>query len=105
VPFETGSFLGQMKREYADYEIEAFYSGGLVKLPITTTPFANIRCKQYGLQLRERGTNKVEHVLKCRGLTLDSTNEDRFNFDRFKVGVSKTHNVVDEGHGQQLWWR
>ena len=30
VPFEEGSMLGQMKNEYTDQDIQAFYSGGFV---------------------------------------------------------------------------
>ena len=29
-PFEEGSMLGQMKNEYANHDIQAFYSGGFV---------------------------------------------------------------------------
>lgn len=41
--------------------------------------------KQYGLELEHRKTKEISHVLKCRGLTLDSANEDNFNFNNFKV--------------------
>lgn len=46
-------------------------------------------CKQYGLELRNRkNADDVSHVLKVRGLTLDSTNEDKFNFNSFLVRLS-----------------
>ena len=44
--------------------------------------------KQYGLEMRDRKTGEISRILKCRGITLDSTNEDKFNFDRFKVVIS-----------------
>ena len=73
-PFQVGDYLGQMSKEYPEHEILAYYSGG---------------CKQYGLKLRHKKTGKIEHLLRCRGCTLDSTNEDLFNFDKFKVSVFK----------------
>lgn len=43
-------------------------------------------CKQYGLELRNRtNADDISHVLKVRGLTLDTTNEDTFNFQSFLV--------------------
>ena len=69
-PFKVGDYLGQMSKEYPDHEILAYYSGG---------------CKQYGLKLKNKKTGKIEHMLRCRGCTLDSTNEDQFNFENFKV--------------------
>ena len=73
-PFQVGDYLGQMSKEYPEHEILAYYSGG---------------CKQYGLKLKHKKTGKIEHMLRCRGCTLDSTNEDLFNFDKFKVSLFK----------------
>jgi hypothetical protein len=70
-PIQVGDYLGQMSNEYPDDEILAFYSGG---------------CKQYGLKMRNKTTGELKHVLKCRGCTLDTSNEDQFSFDNFKVG-------------------
>ena len=94
VPFEEGSMLKQMKNEYTDQDIQAFYSGGFVFgacAHIAQIFSHTFRCKQYGIQLRCRRTGKISHVLKCRGLTLDSSNEDKFNFERFKVYSTNTH--------------
>ena len=70
IPFTEGPYLGMMKNEYPDHEILSFYSGG---------------CKQWGMQLQHKKTGRQETLLKCRGLTLDTSNNDRFNFDIFKV--------------------
>ena len=35
--------------------------------------------------MKNKTSGKISHILKCRGLTLDSTNEDEFNFEVFKV--------------------
>ena len=87
-PFEEGSMLGQMKNEYPDHDIQAFYSGGFVLVSIKGSMKKIFSCKQYGLQLCNRKTGEISHVLKCRGLTLDSTNNDKFNFSKFKEMIN-----------------
>ena len=84
VPFEEGSMLGQMKNEFPEHDVLAFYSGGQVHTRVVKNKL-HFSCKQYGLELRNRETGEISHVLKCRGLTLDESNEDKFNFQRFKV--------------------
>ena len=87
-PFEEGSMLGQMKNEYPDHDIQAFYSGGFVLQTEALVKKQFSSCKQYGLQLCNRKTGEIRHILKCRGLTLDSTNNDKFNFSKFKEMIN-----------------
>ena len=72
IPFTEGPYLGMMKNEYPNSQILSFYSGG---------------CKQWGMEIRDNKTGNVHNILKCRGLTLDTSNEDQFNFKTFKVKI------------------
>jgi hypothetical protein len=41
-PFNVGAMLGQMSREYAEYEIVAFYSGGCKQVFSSAKNFAHL---------------------------------------------------------------
>ena len=88
-PFTEGSYLGQMKDEYPHHDIISFYRD-IIYVHFLSIVISNYSggAKQYGLEMRDRKTGEISRILKCRGITLDSTNEDKFNFDRFKVVVS-----------------
>nr|CAD2195566.1 unnamed protein product [Meloidogyne enterolobii] len=51
-PFVVGDMLGMMSREYEDWQIIAFYTGG---------------CKQYAMKMKHRATGEIKYVVKCRG--------------------------------------
>lgn len=50
-PLPTGIMLGEMQREYEQWEILEFLSGG---------------AKQYGLRMRNRTTGEEKHILRLR---------------------------------------
>ena len=57
--------------------------------------------KQYGLELKHRRTGEISHVLKCRGVTLDSSNEDHFNFQRFKVKCQQQQHYYQQNFNRK----
>jgi hypothetical protein len=77
-PFEIGCYLGQMKPEYPEHRILSFYSGG---------------CKQYALKIENLKTGKIDHIFKCRGVTMDSQASEQFNHERFKQMINDYGNV------------
>lgn len=112
-PFEVGSYLGQMKDEYPHHNILSFYRFIFVCLLLKKLIATNSSggAKQYGLELQHRTTREISHVLKCRGVTLDSCNEDQFNFERFKVihftlPTNEIHKQTNNnllGYDKQIW--
>nr|CAD2200858.1 unnamed protein product [Meloidogyne enterolobii] len=67
-PFRVGDMLGMMSREYEDWNIIAFCTGG---------------CKQYAMKMKHRKSGEIKYVVKCRGCwdTVDSP----LDFNQFKV--------------------
>nr|CAD2205742.1 unnamed protein product [Meloidogyne enterolobii] len=45
--------LGMMSREYEEWSIISFYTGG---------------CKQYAMKMKHRETGEIKYIVKCRGL-------------------------------------
>ena len=73
-----------MKEEHPNHDIISFYRLNFL-LYFKQQQILSGGAKQYGLELRDRKTGEISYILKCRGLTLDSANEDHFNYKRFKV--------------------
>lgn len=69
LPFEVGMFLGQMSREYIEYDIIAFVSGGP---------------KNYSIQLRHRQTGEIKYVVKVRGFSQTLKSSEVLNFESIK---------------------
>uniref|UniRef100_A0A1I8B6R6 DUF1768 domain-containing protein n=1 Tax=Meloidogyne hapla TaxID=6305 RepID=A0A1I8B6R6_MELHA len=51
-PFRVGDMLGMMSREYEDWSIMSFYTGG---------------CKQYAMKMKHRESGEIKYIVKCRG--------------------------------------
>ena len=72
---ETGWHLGDLTDEFPGMDILEFVSGG---------------CKQYGLKMRNSGSNELdlfEHILKIRGFCLNYENCKLLNYEIFKRSV------------------
>lgn len=68
-----------MSKEYADYDVLEFTSGG---------------AKAYGMKMRHKGDGSIRCMLKLRGITLDHRTCQRLHYDSF-VGLVK--NYGEEG--------
>jgi Zn-finger nucleic acid-binding protein len=68
-PIPEGNFLGEMSREYPDYELMEIICAGP---------------KQYALKMRQKTKGEIKYVLRCRGITLDQNNSTKLTFDKFK---------------------
>lgn len=73
-----------MKNEFPEHDVQAFYSGGLF-FCMESINLAFFSCKQYGIQLCNRKSGEISHILKCRGITQDFTTEKLLNYRRFKA--------------------
>jgi hypothetical protein len=80
-PIPEGAFLGEMAREYPDYEIaEAVFAGP----------------KQYALMLRHKLSLEVKYVMKHRGITVNVENEGRMSYEKFKDMVSEAYGSEEQ---------
>lgn len=71
-PIQLGEYLGQMTDEFPEHTILEYYAGG---------------AKQYSLKLKHNETNKISHVLKLRGITMDHRTKKAITFRKFKQQV------------------
>ena len=77
-PLEEGMFLGEMSREYKEFEIMEYTGGGP---------------KQYSMLMRNRITNEIKSILKIRGITLNFENCSLLNYESFKKRVLNSIDV------------
>jgi hypothetical protein len=84
-PIPEGSFLGEMSREYPDYEITEVVCAGP---------------KQYAIKLQHKvKEGEIKYVIKCRGITLNEENRAKLTFEKFKELVFKAYK--EEGGEQE----
>jgi hypothetical protein len=69
-PIQCGALLGEMSNQYPDHEILAYYSTG---------------SKSYALKMQHKRTRKIDHIVKCKGITLNQETVNIVSFARFKV--------------------
>lgn len=82
-PIPEGNFLGEMSREYPDYELMEIVCAGP---------------KQYALKMQHKTKGEIKYVLRCRGITLDQNNSTKLTFDKFKQLVFAAYN---ENHTEE----
>jgi hypothetical protein len=67
-PIKCGDFLGEMSDQYEDHRVLAYYSTG---------------SKSYALKLQHKQTGKIEHALKCKGVTYNDQVSHQLQYDDF----------------------
>jgi Zn-finger nucleic acid-binding protein len=80
-PIPEGSFLGEMSREYPEYELTEIVCAGP---------------KQYALKMQQKTNGEIKYLLRCRGITLDHHNSSKLTFDKFKKLVLAAYSEKDE---------
>nr|CAD2208735.1 unnamed protein product [Meloidogyne enterolobii] len=90
-PFRVGDMLGMMCREYEEWSIISFYTGG---------------CKQYAMKMKHRETGEIKYIVKCRGLWEQVDTPLDFNQFRKMVeayGEEQDPVVLERTHFQPNW--
>nr|CAD2182349.1 unnamed protein product [Meloidogyne enterolobii] len=90
-PFRVGDMLGMMSREYEEWAIISFYTGG---------------CKQYAMKMKHRETGEIKYIVKCRGLWEQVDTPLDFNQFRKMVeayGEEQDPVVLQRTHFQPNW--
>uniref|UniRef100_A0A914MNU5 DNA-directed DNA polymerase n=2 Tax=Meloidogyne TaxID=189290 RepID=A0A914MNU5_MELIC len=90
-PFRVGDMLGMMSREYEEWSIISFYTGG---------------CKQYAMKMKHRETGEIKYIVKCRGLWEQVDTPLDFNQFRKMVeayGEEQDPVVLQRTHFQPNW--
>uniref|UniRef100_A0A914M031 DNA-directed DNA polymerase n=1 Tax=Meloidogyne incognita TaxID=6306 RepID=A0A914M031_MELIC len=90
-PFRVGDMLGMMSREYEDWLIMSFYTGG---------------CKQYAMKMKHRESGEIKYIVKCRGCWDQVDTPLDYNHFRRMVeayGEKQDPVILERTHFQPSW--
>lgn len=87
VVIKEGQYLGEMTREYADFNIIEFIAGGPKYNYFFTNYITYFR--QYALKLSHKTTGEEKFLIKLRGITLNHDNSQRIQYESFKEMILK----------------